>query len=729
MALFAALALVAGACGASDDTSPTDVETSTSATSPNTGEPTATTTRPPVPFERADTSMFSYADNLTSRVEDGEWRLEEGLLATMKLLVGEADAGDVLRHGDVYEDELTGVFRMVRSYLADGPDAETKAELDRLMRRLTWTDEQLERMTGSGADAGRRLLVSNAPVAYQDDGVTDCSEFFEASGIVGVGDCLAAESREIGSGTYTVYHPAPSMPAAGWESHHPTWVLDAVADTWAAYDERSLGALPSATIVLSVEAKHVRKQSGVDPGLGIAGVDPVPDPPCRMILYTGMLSLSQADFQQVIAHEMAHCFQDATWPEHTKLDYPVIKWWIEGQAEYLSNVVYPDNNLEQDRLEYSNLAQYELSTTLFDRAYSNFIFFQHLANRRGDHGMFGVIAALPTEDGTGRAEQEQHLARIVDAAAFHEFVQHVTDMEVIDSDGWPIDYEMTEQNRPTVELTSPAQPLFNPELPPFGVFRRLVAVATGDQACLIDSEDRVLARARPEPPAPWELLPPLLPANDEAPTRIVLVATSVEDGSYQLDADSVHSMDQASGGDVIGKWILHNGSVHARIDYIAPIANVTSISGSVTGVFREDGEVEVEFSGFTVEGNAEVDLVQGSFSSDFAVQYTSETNAYGVTGYEIKNEFIFYDAVQGDEYLAGTEHALHAKTGTFLKIEDTEGDTQSTLIELDAQPTEYTVDPTGWGLFTAVEKHTVLCGGRVLVLDDAVFTYAGRPDG
>ncbi len=97
----------------------------------------------------ADRADVSYADNLLEKVEDGEWTLGEGLVATLQAFVGERDVAEVLRHQELLTYEGTGVFDMARDYLEDGPDPEAQSEVARLVRRLEFSVERdLHRSTG-----------------------------------------------------------------------------------------------------------------------------------------------------------------------------------------------------------------------------------------------------------------------------------------------------------------------------------------------------------------------------------------------------------------------------------------------------------------------------------------------------------------------------------------------------------------------------------------------------
>ena len=100
-------------------------------------------------------------------------------------------------------------------------------------------------------------------------------------------------------------------------------------------------------------------------------------------------------FMQAIAHEAFHCFQD--W----NFDRPAYNnnaWWLEGSAEFFSNVVYQDKNNEYVYLE--DFDDHSINKSLLQMDYENFLFFQYLANRMGEMGAINLLEAL--QNGGGR---------------------------------------------------------------------------------------------------------------------------------------------------------------------------------------------------------------------------------------------------------------------------------------------------------------------------------------
>ena len=68
---------------------------------------------------------------------------------------------------------------------------------------------------------------------------------------------------------------------------------------------------------------------------------------CPITLYASGVSLSLAAYRQSVAHEAFHCLQDRNF---STAPFEVNAWWVEGSAEYFSDVVYPDVDLEHRQI-------------------------------------------------------------------------------------------------------------------------------------------------------------------------------------------------------------------------------------------------------------------------------------------------------------------------------------------------------------------------------------------
>lgn len=539
--------------------------------------------------EAPDRSNIGYVENLLEKEEDGEWTRGEGLVATLQLFAGEAEAADVLREPDLLVAEGTGIIKMANEYLCDGQDAEAKAEITRLLGLLVFSNEQLEGMAGLSAplvaDAGGLALrLSREPA-------DDCTLFFHHYKVPdGIGKCLNESSVTINGNLYRVFSPAPPLPAGGWdlgEFGDVQLVLEAVADTIETYNglaqlTAKKGKMPPANLILSVA-----------PGGGnLASSAPSEGQPCGVAIFTSLQKKEVGDFKQVIAHELAHCFQQEFFTEQNQVDYDFVAWREEGLADYMANLVYPDNNEEWHSL--IALEAGELKSTLMDRSYTNFIWFQHLANATGNDGMFKVIEALPVSGGRGEQEAALANARSDMSDLFHRFAEMMTDETIVDTSGANIPFNAHSFD---VSISGPASPLLQRQLKPFAVFRTQLQMRDEEEEASLEYNPAglLVGAAKPGGAADWGAIPGRLPSS-EGECGLTIVVTSVEPATeFTLDVPSVGGSSGA-GCDrcLLGGWTLNNADWAAMLS--ADPTLDWAVSGELTAVFEPGGRVTWAFS-------------------------------------------------------------------------------------------------------------------------------------
>lgn len=712
-------AVVTAACSG-DETNPT-VDAADSGSAPvSTAAPVALEPEPP-----PDRSGVSFVDNLLAREADGEWTRGEGLAATLRLALGEAEADDVLRTPELIERELTGIVAMAREYLADGPDAAAKDEIGALLDRLVFSTERLEAMAGIGPETAT-LDDTVAAAAFQQ-AQQDCLEFFpkEASVVAdGIGACL--QVREVvaldgdGDGPFRIFIPVEELGSGGWQEKHYQLAAEAMAESIDVLSRLEGGdppfEIPPLNVVFSVTV-----------GIASALADPTAGGPCGIALFTEMLkpAYTDADFQQIVAHEIAHCFQTERFPEQNSVSLEYTRWREEGMADLLSNLVYPSNDLEWNSGRMAKLAESELKTSLFERAYTNSIFFQHVLSTSSIDALFDLIDNLPVEPGHQR-QKDAMLAYPGMVDKHQDFAQTLTDEMIVDSSGAFGEYPMTAQNFPKIEVTSPGT-IAAANLEPFELTRAHIVVPPGKQACLTWDDSNFLVRKREHPVGPnapeWEALPPLLPPSLEESGNIALAVTARSPGSFGIVVSSVHDLNEEHDGELVGTWVVQNASLQEKVDYIAPVKDLGSISGRITVTFRRDGTVDMAYDGFTVSGSSEVKLEDGSFSSDFYRTYQSVTNAQGTDTYELaaSGDYVFYGELSESAFLQGTETVSETFRGVFFGIETDDIELETMLPEESVN--EY--DPRGWAILGAANEVRFACGGEILLLDSVVLRRSG----
>jgi hypothetical protein len=582
------------------------------------------------PVDRSD---VSYEDNVLAKVESAEWTLGDGLVATLQLFAGEQDAASVLRHTELLSHEGTGIFLMAEEYLDEGPDAEAKGEISRLLDLLVFSVEELEEMAG---------VVPKSASITTKDGVSNCARFFRdhTSFPPGVGVCLEQKSETINGKLYRVFLPASPLPSAGWTEAHAELALQAIRDAVRTYD--ALGDMPAVALVLAAanrggmwgEAFPQERTS-----------NPQPDDACGVSIFTGLQSKLEDQFKQAIAHELAHCFQAETHPnQYLRLNRGVIAWHFEGLAEYWSNVVYPGVDFEQRFLK--KLEKIELRTTLLrGRSYENFLFFQYLGSTIGDAAILQLVGSLPDYPESSLLDQQEALAKYAGMAqTYHEFVKAVTDGRVEDTSKALIPFAARSV---AVDLYGEATPYVRvPRVKPFGVVRILIGVDETKHASLeFDGMGPVTESTGPasdgvsagiaglvvesvRDPAGRNWMhgvPSEIPEEECNTRKIILVTTSTEpDAAFDL---AVPDFDDVNDCCLHGRWMVNNDDI-AEL-WTAGIGLPVSVSGQLSATFGTDGHVEFLWGGYMSAYSAQL--------PDADAQYTATLNGGGTQSYSTRN--------------------------------------------------------------------------------------------
>jgi len=576
----------------------------------------------------ADRSDVSYVGNLLAKMDAGEWTLGEGLVATLQLFSGEREADSVLRHTELLSHEGTGIFLMAEEYRDDGADADARAEISRLLDLLVFSVADLEEMAGLGP---KTALITTKGAAEL------CSKFFTGEP-PGVGACLEQESTMIEGELYRIFFPADPLPQAGWTAAHVALAREAMQDAVPKYNELSnangLAKMPPVAMVFSAS-----NQGGV-----WGKTFPNPPEACAISVYTGLQSQPPDRFKQLLAHELAHCFQGATYPRQHAVQLNTMRWHFEGLAEYWSNVVYPEVDFEWRFLK--KLEAIELTTSiLFGRSYENFLFFQHLGSTIGNDAILRLVGTLPDYPDSDLGDQRDALASFSGMAqTYHEFVKAVTDGRVEDTSHALIPFEARAFE---VGLYGKATPYVKvPLLRPFGVLRLLIGVDEGKRASLgFDGRGAVIESTGPashgksagpagqvvesvRDPAGrnWmQGVPSEIPEEECNTRKIILVATSSEpNAGFDL---AVPDFDDVNDCCLHGGWVVNNDDI-AELS-TAGIGLPVSVSGQFSATFGTDGHVGFLWGGYTRAWSAQL--------PDADAQYTMTLNGGGTQSYSTRN--------------------------------------------------------------------------------------------
>jgi hypothetical protein len=430
-------------------------------------EPPVTT----IEHEPPDTSGLSYVDNLLAREEAGEWTRGEGLVATLRLFVGELDAGEVLRHPEVLDNSGAGIIGLAQEFLENGSDAAAQTEIERLLGLLIFTPEQIDAMTGAAPPSAVLALHRRQPTTDGERRFGDlCQDMGELT------PCLfqlfAPELNQLdtqfGPGKYTMSIWS-NYEEVGWTDAQVAWIVEAFSRSATTYE--ALGLMPSVDLLVTPLG---------GPETVVYGTVSL----CSINVNSGLQSQPEGHFKQTIAADMASCMLSATFAPQLKGGYQAARWWNDGLRVYLSNVVYPAPACGGERCDFEwvdlpgLLAAAERGNTVLDRASTNWALFQHLSWSEDNAGIMFLISTLPSSGGTS-AQRAALAAYPGMDELYHRFAQGLTDAAVPDTGGGLVPYKPKAD-----EITISDRMLIIDQPEPFGVVRLHLTVDAGRLACM-----------------------------------------------------------------------------------------------------------------------------------------------------------------------------------------------------------------------------------------------------
>lgn len=445
--------------------------------------------------EPVDTSTQSLDAVLYAGVDSGRWSMGEGLQVLLSWMLEPAPG--VVPEG-LTDPSGTGVIAAARAYLeGDPPDG---PQIRQLLDRLTPGVEELEAMTAP-AEASAPLLVSLVYVA-QEDPEEPCDKWaLETPCLQRV---MVPDDLDLEPDKYSLY--AALDEDSAWSIADVEAAKEALLDAASTYE--TLGAMPPTALVLR-------------PGGTTLYASYVPGEDCRVYVDDFLAGTPRNDLKQIFAREVSFCLIEFDFFLQLFKNPNPVRWLVFGLADYLSGVVYPSNNLEHANLP-DKLASQELSTTVPDRRWTNWILFEHFHSFIGPAGVTDMIRGLP-ESGD-----------LVEALAatpgvpemYHDLARALSDANVADVGPGTVPYTPQAWE---LNLGGPSEvPM---AVPRFGVRRLHIKVPPGKFAC-VDSSTEGEVRMSWRSGAPggsgsW---------SDELPTSFqgesVMVLTSVQPGAH-----------------------------------------------------------------------------------------------------------------------------------------------------------------------------------------------------
>jgi hypothetical protein len=457
--------------------------------------------------------------------------------------------------------------------------------------------------------------------------------------------CFEYAERLVAGTDIYLYYPS------SWTADEPKRAylasfMQGAAAAVTVYNTYGPDPLPPVTMVVT-ELPGVNPTTGNRDNslLAFARSEAVPSLDCYIALFPSLFVKTQAQAMQAVAHEMFHCYEyknlsaQTTGPARSANE-----WWVEGAAEYFSNVVYPATNFEHQWLP--ELPDVMRSLSLFSWTYKSFIFFQYLENRPevGVHGILQLLRTMPVRG--SRAEQMDALSAYPNMSViFHEFALAVADQRIMDTDGSVISFDVPTQ----VETDFGSDPAaFNAS--PFNVTIWPVTFARGFDFTLTPTlTGSGLSDFRQASlPGEWGPLPSELSTScAEAQDLFVLTQTGATDAAEYDIQVSPGTRTAANSCDtcLVGSWQMDNSSylthLNTLIGQIAPGLVYTGITGTVFVKFTPDRVAAQDIRDLAISADVNVAGAGTQFFT-FTMAGTSEA------AYSLAQNSITYNSINAN---------------------------------------------------------------------------------
>jgi hypothetical protein len=559
-------------------------------------------------------------EQLLREVEAGRYTLEEGLIQALQAMVTGGDLPLDPAQPPV-ETHLTGLVRYAEYYVETGADEATKTQLTELLNQLFPTEADLDAV--SSPETSGRVPGGLAAVI--------------PNGCVVEGQCLVYRERVIEGNRFKIYYPAVAGPRSGtWWVDKLDAAVDAVDYAVNYYNRLGRGNMQGATILFRPDGdSHLNT---TDYAFTRYTVVPAGQA-CPIIINPKITTITPEQFQQVLAHELFHCYQAQFFSAQMVNAYPHNLWWAEGTAEYFSSLVYPGVRFEES--QFVGLFSSSIKTKpLTEMQYETLVFFHFLHQTIGRAGILRLISTMPT--GRGAELQQQKLAEFAGMEdLWHRFGQAFYDRRLSRANGEL--FAITPPEPELVGLAAGNNHNFLAEKPfTLPAYRLLFNPGQGFAISLNHSGADGRSSAQAAGSTIWAGLPSLL--GQECTPRDYLLLVTTTNGQnmpHSLDLSSAESDETDCQKDscLVGKWEVVPNIFWLQFSQMGQDTSDEAIQrvyegteGTLYLTFTEEGQFTMEFVNLTAEMT---DLVDGLQSENVIVKMRGIINGTNTAGYVV----------------------------------------------------------------------------------------------
>ncbi len=539
---------------------------------------------------------------LDYHVAAGIWEEGDGLVQILGLYLGKVDPATIEFADDLIGSDLTPILARAEAYIETGENDTAVAELERIMAALLPPDDVLEEYAQPAASAGqpdaRHLGRLSPPRQIGDQ--QRCLDLFDEGFPPGSNTiCLEYITTEINGRAFRLYYPI-YWPADDPRRARLPQIMQAVQTAVPIFN--SYGPQPIIPTVLVVTELAEGEAEG-HPHPDIYAKAKSGGTSCHVGIFPSSFRIDAPQMQQSIAHELFHCYQYTNLTaQESGPDSAANEWWVEGSADYFSDVVYPNVNHENRWLP--QIRDNATDEPLTSWRYKAFIFFEYLANNMGmtPDQIIALLAAMPTSGGVD--EQKAALsAQTGMQDAFHQFARALADSQVRDTNG--SSFATTFNPDTPIHFNAESGSKLFPAEPFLIVYQEIALKENNDYAFVVSTSGGTgRSAAKPgEAVGVWGPMPSTI--STCAPLNYRLLITSAATNDHLLNVAYTATPTTHCDSCLYGTWQMDNNSYLALMQALTPTGDDVQTQderaeGSATMTFFEDGRFESAFNNFTV---------------------------------------------------------------------------------------------------------------------------------
>lgn len=556
----------------------------------------------PAEIGEAPLPPMTYDEVVDRGVDAGIWTEADGLARAIGHAMGLVSDDAVPGAAGVVDGAITSLLARANELGASG--TLTDVELDNLgffFEAAMPSEDVRERLveTAVGGRGGARGFAPHgirSPAAPAGCAPVDPGDFSASAWIEG---CFRADVYDVAGHTVRVIYPDwfdADETLAGW----PLFAFEVVRQSYDTYE--SLGTIGALDILFA----PTDTSSGT---FGVAVSDQqwqqaTISGPCPIVIYPNSQA-TDLRFRQTLAHEIWHCVQHFS---ASMAGFGGNRWFLEGSAEYFSNVVYDDD--DEEHVWNRAFDRRSRTQSLFEMDYHTWIWWQFLGNRSSPRAVADLTWDMVAAGDGGRASMAER------GPEFQRFVVEFVAGTIGDQSGEALD-PARRFNTPRLDVVKndegttksvDTEPMVATR---YSVrYEKQLRFLQSDATTATGGEHAMVEWDRRGELTQWKQVHPEVRSECKEPVWYVIVATSAAD-SYEAKVKIDETQQAVCDPCLLGTWSMQLDTFEAMLmsamaaeGGLPPGVSFEISGGAYLIMMDDEGTVTEQRDGLEVTANA-----------------------------------------------------------------------------------------------------------------------------